>query len=230
MSDEDETRRAAAGEPPAGDARPPGEPCLVPGALPFVEPEQPGDPDAALRSLAKLEALGRDEASGRGETPAGGEVPDSPQGPPPARIAAPSRRRPVRVVSVSRPAGGWTRYVAPVAFLVAVIVLVSVAFQSGVVGGGDKKSVEPAAKPTKTATKSPKPSASAKTSTKPSAKPSSTSTAASAATTTYSVKAGDTLSGIAARFGTSVTDLEDLNAGTDLTTLHPGQKLIVPAP
>ena len=42
------------------------------------------------------------------------------------------------------------------------------------------------------------------------------------------MKPGDTLSAIAARYDTTVTAIEELNPGKDLTTLQPGQKLNVP--
>ena len=58
----------------------------------------------------------------------------------------------------------------------------------------------------------------------------STQPAGTGQTKVYVVKAGDTLSGIAARFGISVVEIEELNADADLTTLQPGQKLTVPAP
>lgn len=47
--------------------------------------------------------------------------------------------------------------------------------------------------------------------------------------TIYEVKAGDTLSNIAARFGVSVQELQNLNQISDPDLLHPGQKLRIPA-
>jgi LysM repeat protein len=105
------------------------------------------------------------------------------------------------------------RLAAPVVFLAAVIVVFSIAVSSGVVGGDDPVAPAP----------SPKASKSAKPAAAKDAK------AASDGTRTYTVKPGDTLSGIADRFGTTVTEIEDLNADDDLTTLTPGQKLTVPA-
>lgn len=163
-----------------------------------------GDPEEALRSLERLEALARGE-----EPPPAAPVP----GPPPRRT------RP-RLSAPSRSAQAWARIAAPVAFLVAVIVVVSLAFQSGVVGGG-----APADGPAKpTAKASPKASKSAK----PTSTPKATESATPGGTRTYTVKPGDTLSGIAARFDTTVTAIEELNADKDLTTLQPGQKLTVP--
>jgi LysM repeat protein len=45
---------------------------------------------------------------------------------------------------------------------------------------------------------------------------------------TYTVKAGDVLSAIAIKTGSSVADLERLNPNMDASTLHPGQKLKLP--
>jgi LysM repeat protein len=211
MNDQDETRPGEDGGPSAGPGGPEGpEPTGVPG-----EPEPTGGPDDALRSLERLDGLTRGERSA----------------PPPASSSL--RRKLPRLAAVPRPTQGWARIAAPAAFLVAVIVVVSVAFQSGVVGGDNgTKAVKPAAKVTKTATKSPKPGSSAKPTTKAtrtaSAKP-TTTPSATGGTRTYKIKPGDTLSGIAARFDTSVTEIEALNADVDLTTLQPGQKLIVPA-
>jgi LysM repeat protein len=192
MTEEDETRRGESDGPLAGPRGPEG-------------PGPTGGPDDALRSLERLQSLAKDERASAAPKPA------SP---------SPHRRRP-RLASAPRPVQAWARIAAPAAFLVAVIVVVSVAFQSGVVGGDDgKKGVKPAAKVTKTATKSPKPSASGTKSTTPTT---------TGDTRSYTVKPGDTMSGIAARFDTSVAEVERLNPDADLTTLQPGQKLIVPA-
>jgi LysM repeat protein len=204
-----------AGAAPAGAVGPEG----------FSEPDLTGDPEEALRSLERLEALAK------GETP-----PSAPASPPPASAPGPTpssgRGGRPRVAAAPRPVQSWARIAAPVALLVAVIVVVSLAFQSGVVGGGAAGDT-PSPKPSKPATKSPKPSKSATASAKPSARPSastSTQPAGTGQTKVYVVKAGDTLSGIAARFGISVFEIEELNADADLTTLQPGQKLTVPAP
>lgn len=200
MTEQDETTRGEGDGLLAGPRGPGG-------------PEPTGVPDDALRSLERLQSLGKDERSSAAPKP-----------------ASPSRRRVrPRLASTPRPVQAWARIAAPAAFLVAVIVVVSVAFQSGVVGGDDgKQGVKPAAKATKTATKSPKPSASATKSTKPTTKP-TTTPATPGDTRSYTIKPGDTLSGIAARFHTSVAEIERLNPDADLTTLQPGQKVIVPA-
>jgi hypothetical protein len=57
----------------------------------------------------------------------------------------------------------------------------------------------------------------------PSAEPS-----ASGVATTYRVKRGDTLSGIAAQFGTTVRKLMAANGITNATMIHPGQVLVIP--
>jgi LysM repeat protein len=45
---------------------------------------------------------------------------------------------------------------------------------------------------------------------------------------TYTVRAGDVLSAIAAKNGTTVQELERLNPQADASALHPGQKLKLP--
>lgn len=168
------------------------------GGVPETGAQGAGTSDDALRSLARLEALSS------GETP--------------PKTA--SRRRRPRVAATSRPARSWARVVAPVAFLVAVIVVVSLAFQSGVVGDGADKPTKSAAKASKAGNRSPKPSSSVTRA--------ATAPGAPAGAREYIVRAGDTLSGIAARFDVTVTEIEGLNADRDLTTLHPGQSLAIP--
>lgn len=195
MTDENQSRRGTPGE---GDG--PGTGAPPPGAA---------DPEDALRSLERLEALARGEA---------------PSVPPAVKPSATLRRKRPRVAASPRPVQTWARIAAPVAFLVAVIVVVSVAFQSGVVGGGEEKPAKPVAKASKTSTKTAKPTAS----TKPTSSAKPTSSPSPGALRTYTVKAGDTLSGIATKFGVSVTAIEELNTDQDLTTLQPGQKLKIP--
>jgi len=105
------------------------------------------------------------------------------------------------------------RVAAPAVFLIAVIVFVSILFQSGVIGGGDDGKV---AQPEPAVSKTPKKSASPK------------ATPTAGATKTYVVKAGDTPSGIADKYGISLTELEELNPDKDFTTLTIGEKLKVP--
>ena len=95
-------------------------------------------------------------------------------------------------------------------------------------------SASPSASPRPTATRvpsaspSPSPSVSpAPTRTpRPTVKP-SPSTTVPPAGGTYTVKSGDTLSGIAAQFGTTVKAIKDLN-GLTSNIIHPGQVLKIP--
>jgi nucleoid-associated protein YgaU len=180
------------------------------------------DPDAALR---RLESLGRGGAAAGGPrseppaaTPGRQAPPPAPrkQAPPPDARPLPASRRPRPALAPDRSAR-LARLVVPVVFLVAVLVVFSLAWRTGVVGDGAGGA--PVASPSPTA-------AAKKTPTKePTAEPD-----AGSGTETYTVKAGDTLSGIAERFDTTVTELEDLNADQDLQTLNPGQELTVPSP
>jgi hypothetical protein len=132
----------------------------------------------------------------------------------PAAPAARPRPRPAAATSTGHTAA---RIAAPVVFLVAVIVLISIGFQSGVIGGSAADTTPPS--PTPTASKSAKGDAS---------KPEASEPASS--TGTYKVKSGDTLSGIAAQFDTTVSELESLNPDVSSSTLVVGQKLVVPKP
>jgi nucleoid-associated protein YgaU len=101
------------------------------------------------------------------------------------------------------------RVAAPAVFLVAVVVLLSIVFQSGVIGG----KAEPVVTPTPAATKT-----------------------KSGGNTTHSgykfyvVKSGDTLSGIAVKFGVSTSEIEALNPKISSSTLVVGTKVKVPRP
>ena len=159
-----------------------------------VQPTAPDGPSAdALESLERLQALG-----------GGPQRQSAPQRP---RQAATARRP--KMPAVSRQGLSWARFAAPIVFLAAVLIVVSLAVQSGVVGGDDQVDPKPAAATTGKA------------------KPSASSSAA-ATYKVYVVKTGDSLSGIADKFDTTVTDLEDLNLKADLTTLQVGQKIKVP--
>ncbi len=179
------------------------------------------DPDAALR---RLESLGRG-APAAGDRARRDEPPPAAPGDQ-APAAVPREQplpdaRPLPASRRSRPAlapdrsARLARLVAPVVFLAAVLAVFSLAWSSGVVGDGEGgapvASPSPKASPKKTATAEP-------------------TAEAGSATKIYVVKAGDTLSGIAFRFDTTVTELEDLNTDQDLQTLNPGQELTVPAP
>ena len=153
-----------------------------------------------MAALERLQSLGSAPAAG-------------PQAGQSGRIASPSRdRRPI-----PRPAGGAAanltvaRIAAPVVFLVAVIVLISLLFQSGVVGGQDEARVtKPKPAVTKTKKATPKPATAGST------------------TKVYVVKTGDTPSGIADKYGISMSELEALNPDKDFTTLVVGEKVKVP--
>ena len=93
------------------------------------------------------------------------------------------------------------RIAVPVVFLVAVIALVGIVVNSGVMGGsgGDPDADCPA------------------------------STKAGSVTKKYVVKSGDSLSSIAVRFNTSTAELVQLNPDLDgSTTLVVGTRIVVP--
>jgi LysM repeat protein len=92
---------------------------------------------------------------------------------------------------------------------------------SAAVVASHRPSPSPTAKPSPTPVPSPSPA--------PTAKPSPTPVpSATPVPKTYKVKSGDTLSGIAAKFGTTVKALEKLNGITDPSKLHVGQILKLP--
>jgi LysM repeat protein len=115
-------------------------------------------------------------------------------------------------VARRKPKDDWQRYAAPTAFLaVATIAIVLVA---SALHGSPSPSAPVVAPPPSTT--------------------SAASTSSTARTTTaavnrryYTVVAGDTFGVIAAKAGTSVTALEQLNPGVSSTSLHVGQKLRV---
>lgn len=80
-------------------------------------------------------------------------------------------------------------------------------------------SASPSLAATSTPSPSPATSAPAETPT-PTGKP--------ASTRRYTVKSGDTLSGIARRFGTTVAVLKKLNGISDASRIRPGQVLRIP--
>jgi nucleoid-associated protein YgaU len=93
------------------------------------------------------------------------------------------------------------RVLAPVAFLILVVALVTVVLQSGILKGSSSGT--------------------------PSASPSGSPTAAF---TLYKVKKGDTLSGIAHKKHTNTSAILDLNPGLNENSLSVGQKIKVPTP
>jgi LysM repeat protein len=169
-------------------------------------PSRPSDeslePDDAA-ALERLRALS-----------AGAAEPSAPPDPKPKRgkdrgavksLSRPApRRRPAATAGGRRTVA---RIAAPAVFLVAVIVLVALVFQSGVIGGQSGVAVSPT--PTASSTKSGSP-------------------APQGATKIYVVKSGDTLSGIAVKFNTTMAVIEDLNPDMSTTTLVAGAKIKVP--
>jgi membrane-bound lytic murein transglycosylase D len=59
--------------------------------------------------------------------------------------------------------------------------------------------------------------------------PNATSTGTTVKTTSYAIKSGDTLSQIAARYGTSISELQRINKITKASSIYAGQKIMVPA-
>jgi len=104
------------------------------------------------------------------------------------------------------------RIAAPVVFLVAVIAVVALVYQSGIVGGTPET---PTASPTPTATKTPK--SGGQPTTKVTFKK-------------YTVKDGDTLSAIAVKYGTTVNEILALNPSMSTSTLVVGTRIKVPKP
>jgi LysM repeat protein len=133
---------------------------------------------------------------------------------------------------------GGSRRLARIALAAAMVgaagLLLAARFAGGQVGGNLRVSPEPSApaavaspteglgpssaSPSLPATSTPSP-APAKTS-KPTAKP--------ASTRRYTVRSGDTLGGIARRFGTTVAVLKKLNGISDTSRIRPGRVLRIP--
>jgi LysM repeat protein len=94
-------------------------------------------------------------------------------------------------------------------------------------GAGDDGPSLAASPSTAPASPRPSPAATAAPSAEATPRP-SPSPAPSARPRTYRVKAGDTLSGIAVAFGTSVKELADLNGITNPSLIRVGQVLKIP--
>lgn len=164
----------------------------------------PTDPDAALQRLESMSTAGPQSSSAAPLPPAPAVSVPRPAPHSPGRGQRPARSRP-------RPAAGphgsrlAARIAAPVVFLIAVIALIGIATSSGVIGGSDP-SPTPSPKATKNKGGSSNP----------------------AGTKKYTVKSGDTLSAIASRFDTSVSEIEELNPDLTASTLVAGDKILVP--
>ncbi len=199
MTDETPKKRARRPRVAPSGAAPPADDAAFGG----VE-----DPDDALR---RLESMGSGTASVE-------PVDVAPLPPTPAvdTFSAPPTNRPQRPLDSSqrtpgsrpRPAAGPSstrmvaRIAAPVVFLVAVIALLAIVVNSGVMS-----SDEPVVTPTVKATK---------------ANGGSTSV-----TKKYIVKSGDSLSSIAVRFNTTTSELQTLNPDLG-NTLVVGTRIVVP--
>jgi LysM repeat protein len=158
------------------------------------------DPLAALERLQSLTSA-----------TAAASVMDAPSAP--SRVRRPttlsSRASRPRPAAAPRAGRIVARVAAPAVFLVAVVVLLSIVFQSGVIGG----KVEPVVTPTPAATKT-----------------KSGGNATQSGYKFYVVKSGDTLSGIAVKFGVSTSEIEALNPKISSSTLVVGTKVKVPKP
>lgn len=162
-------------------------------------PGTPGDADEGA-ALDRLRAL----SSG-----AAGEAPEPrPDVSRQQFTAAPSSVRTRRPRAAHTNGRSVARIAAPAVFLAAVIVLVVLLFQSGMIGGEPEVVVSP--------------------SPKASAKKAGAATTEKDATRIYVVKSGDTLSGIAVKFDTTVNAVEKLNPNKNLNTLTAGAKIVIP--
>ncbi len=181
----------------------------------------PGDdPDDALRRLESMGAPDPEAQPAAPSEPAAAREPAGPTSVPPTPAvdafsgSPPRQARPTsgtRRVPRARPASGSrssrmiARVAAPVVFLVAVIALLGIIVNSGVLGGGD----DPTPGPTTTATQS--------------------GGGAQVKTKKYVVHEGDSLSSIAERFSTTTSQLMELNPDLNGTTVVVGQRIVVPA-
>ena len=167
------------------------------------------DPEATgSQSSARDPAVSRDEELTQVRRPAAPAAPTVVQSRDSARnwlepapeTYAVSPARAARVGRHRRPL--WPRILAPFAFLAAVLAIFSLTVDSGILDKTDGG---------KTGPKKPAASSSAKPKVK-----------------VYVVKAGDTVSQIAARFGTTPEELMRLNPTMSAMTVNPGQKIKLP--
>lgn len=172
-----------------------------------TDPEQGSSGIDDEAALDRLRALGAAPNEGDDELPLEEEPKRRFRRPKPASAKQAWGRMAGRV---SRGGSGtnWgrlaVRIAAPAVFLVAVIVLVMLVFQSGIIGSQSEQAVAPS--------------------------PSASSPKAGAKSTTkvYVVKQGDTLSGIAVKFNTSISVIEELNPNLRSSTLVAGARIKVP--
>ena len=191
----DETPKKSSGRrPPDAAGTPPASGAVRPGGS--------DDPDAALDRLASMGAGKKARPQPLPPAPAVSTYDAPPPGPPSRPMGSAQRTPRAR----PRPAGGpgstghVARIAAPVVFLIAVIALIGIVVQSGVMSG----STEPTPTPTVKSTKS------------------------TSVTKKYVVQSGDSWSSIAARFNTSIDDLQALNPELSSTTLVVGVRIVVP--
>lgn len=180
-------------------ARADGEPAREPrSANHFVDPAAgAADADDPMVALERLQSLGTSATAA-----ATGQAPTALQRTRTEPAARASRPRP-RPAAASGNGRMAARIAAPAVFLVALIALVSIVFSSGVLTGS-----KPSTSSTPPATKT-------------------KSSGSHSATKMYRIKSGDTLSGIAAKFNTTTSEIQTLNP-TMGSTLVTGQKIRVP--
>ena len=117
-----------------------------------------------------------------------------------------------------------TRYGAPAAFLVAVTIAVLL-IKSGLEGSSQTTT---AVVPTTTrATTTVPPTTTKIVLTTPTSGTTSSTTTTTPGAKYYVIQTGDTLGGIASRYGTTVDQLMTLNPGLDPSALQPGQRIRV---
>jgi len=117
-----------------------------------------------------------------------------------------------------------TRYGAPAAFLLAVTIAVLL-IKSGL--NGDSRTTTAALPTTTRATTTAPPTTTRIVLTTPTADTTSSTTTTITGAQYYVIQSGDTLGGIASRYGTTVDQLMTLNPGLDPSALQPGQRIRV---
>jgi LysM repeat protein len=175
--------------------------------------DQSGGTPPADDSMAALEQRLQAMTPGASAAPAPAPEVTTYSAPPQALSGPPPRSRGrTRPAARRRSRFSVATIAAPVVFLVAVIVLVSLVYQSGIVGGDDGG---PVVTPTPKATKT---------------KAGGGGSAVKVTYKKYTVREGDTLSGIAVKYGTTVNAILALNPDMSTSTLVVGTKIKVPKP